>query len=278
MNAAEIVIRKMQIHSSPKILQFPRKGVRQARESAKLHSDGQVLPLHKTGRDVLGIRVAAADFGYNLRDRSWGVALISVLAIVSVELRKLREVRISRERFFHGLAVEDVGVSGQLDAVISDPIPQVAHEGLCVGAGSFADQERGNKLRIRVHGDENPLVAEVSRIILSDVSRLLHQERPDFIALDTAAGQLAHLAIHQSLGAFASQDKQPHDRVPIESGQPFRGSDRAALKKAMQSTFRRFRTRQERIAGELRVRFQRIGSCRKYISSVECGAYRRNLL
>ena len=124
MNTAEIVIGKMETYSSSKILQFPRKGIRQSRESAKLHSDGQVLPLHKAGGDVLGVGISAADFGYNLRDRSWGVALISVLAIVSVELRKLREVRISRERFFDGLTVEDVSVSGQLDAMVSDSIPR----------------------------------------------------------------------------------------------------------------------------------------------------------
>jgi hypothetical protein len=234
MNATEIVIREMKIYSSAKILQLPRKGVRQSRESAKLHSDGQVLPFHKAGGDVLGIGVTAADFGYNLRDRSWGVALISVLAIVSVELRKLREVRISRERFFDGLAVEDISVSGQLDAMITDPIPEITHEGLGIRAGSLADQERGNELRIRVHGDENPLIAEVGRIVFSDVSRFLHQERPDFIALDTAAGQLAHLVIHQSLRACASQDKQPHDGVAIESGQPLGTADRAAFQQTFQ--------------------------------------------
>jgi hypothetical protein len=144
-----------------------------------------------------------------------------MLAIVSIELGKLREVRISRERFFDGLAVEDVGIGGQLDAMVSDAIPEVAHEGLRVRAGSFAYQERGNQLRVRVQSNENPLVAEVSGIVLSDVARFFHQESPDFIALDTAAGQLAHLAIHQSLRAFASKDKQPHDRVAVESREPF---------------------------------------------------------
>jgi hypothetical protein len=234
MNTAEIVIGKMKTYSSPKILQFPRKGVRQSRESAKLHSDGQVLPFHEAGGDVLGIRVTAADFGYNLRDLSWGVALISVLAIVSIELRKLREVRIGGERFFDRLAVEDVGVSGQLNAMVSDPIPEVTHEGLGVGAGSFSDQERGNQLRVRVQSDENPLIAKVCRIVLSDVPRLLHQESPYLIALQSAARQLAHLAIHQPLGAFASQDEQPHDRVPVEASESFRSTDRATFQQAFQ--------------------------------------------
>jgi hypothetical protein len=52
MNAAEIVVGKMQIYSSPKIFNLPRKSVRQASEAAKLHSDGQVLPLDVAGGDM----------------------------------------------------------------------------------------------------------------------------------------------------------------------------------------------------------------------------------
>jgi hypothetical protein len=89
----------MQIHSSSKILDFSRKGIRQAGETAKLHSYGQVLPLHVTGRNVIGIGIAAANLGYNLRDLSWGVAFISLLAVVSIELRKLCEVGIASEGF-----------------------------------------------------------------------------------------------------------------------------------------------------------------------------------
>src|SRR5450631_577703 len=126
MNAAEIVVRKMQINSSPKILQLSRKSVGQSSKTAKLHSDGQVLPLHVAGGDMVGIRIAAADLGYNLRDLSWGVAFISLLAVVSVELRKLREVGIAAERLLDSLPVEDVGIGGQLDAMVSYPAPNVA--------------------------------------------------------------------------------------------------------------------------------------------------------
>src|SRR5450755_2199878 len=118
MHSAEVVERKMQTHSSPKILQFPRKAIGQARETAKLHSDGQVLPFNETGRDVVRIRIPAANLGYNLRDLSWGVAFISLLAVVSIELSKLREVRVTAERFLDSLPVEDVGIGSQLNAMI----------------------------------------------------------------------------------------------------------------------------------------------------------------
>jgi hypothetical protein len=234
MNTAEVIIGKMQIHSSPKIFQLSRKSIRQTSEPAELHSDGQVLPLHVASRDVVGIGISAADLGYNLRDLSWGVALISLLAVVAIQLRKLREVCIAAEGFFNCLPVEDVGIGGQLDATVSPAAPNVAHEGLGVLAGSFANQERGNQLRVRVQSDENPLVAKLCRITLADVPRLLHQERPNFIALKTAAGQFAHLFVHQLLAAFAREYQQAHDGVSVQSGESFRGANRAAFKKALQ--------------------------------------------
>jgi hypothetical protein len=42
--------------------------------------------------------------------------------------------------------------------------------------------------------------------------------------------QLAHSLIQEPFAALASQDQKPHDRVPFQSGEPFRRADRAALK------------------------------------------------
>ena len=215
MCAAKIVVRKMQIHSSPKVIKLSRKPIRQASKAAKLHSDRQVVPLHVAGRDVLRIRISAADFGYNLRDLSWGLAFISLLAVVSIELRKLREIRVASEGFLDGLAVEDVSIGSELDSAIIDAAPTIAHKGLGVLAGTLADQERGNQLLVRVQSDEDPLVPEVCRIVLSAIACFFHQECPDFIALDTAARQLAHLFVHQLFAAFASDHQQPHDGVPV---------------------------------------------------------------
>lgn len=135
MDATEVVVRKMQIHSSLKILQFPRERIGQTCEAAKLHSDRQVLPFNVAGRNVIGIGVTRSDLGYNLRDLSWGVAFISLLAIVSIEFRKLREICIAAEGFLDCLPVKDVRIGGELDAMVRDSAPNVPHEGLSVRAG-----------------------------------------------------------------------------------------------------------------------------------------------
>ncbi len=99
----------------------------------------------------------------------------------------------------------ELGIGGELDAPVSHTAPDIAHEGLGVLAGALANQERRNQFGVCVQGDENPLIAKLCRIVLVDVSRFLHQEGPDFIALNTAAEKFPHFFVHQLLAALSSQ-------------------------------------------------------------------------
>ena len=76
MNATEIVIREVQGNGGFQMRQLLTESVRQPRESAHLHSHGQVLPFHEAGRNLIGVGVALSDFGYRLRDLRWGVPRI----------------------------------------------------------------------------------------------------------------------------------------------------------------------------------------------------------
>ena len=58
MNPAEVVIREVQAVRGPQILPFLAEGVRQARQAAHLHSDGEVLPFHDGSADTGGIAMA----------------------------------------------------------------------------------------------------------------------------------------------------------------------------------------------------------------------------
>src|SRR5580704_3303552 len=108
MNTAEIIVREMQGGGGFEMRQLLAVSIGQPRKPAKLHSQSKVLPFHKRRRDVIRVRIPAANFGYDLRDRSWGVALISKLAIIAVQLCQLSEVGVTRKRFFHSLPVENV--------------------------------------------------------------------------------------------------------------------------------------------------------------------------
>ena len=83
MHADEIIVREVQSASGFQIRKFLAKRIRQPCKSPHLHSDREILPLDKTRTYMLGIRDAADGLGYNLRDWSWGVTLIPMLAIVT---------------------------------------------------------------------------------------------------------------------------------------------------------------------------------------------------
>jgi hypothetical protein len=94
--AAEVVVREVQRDSRFQVEQLLAESVRQARESADCHSHRQVLPLYVRRRDVLRIRIASSDFGYNLHDAWWGVPRIGaiVLSVIPEQFHKLREVNV----------------------------------------------------------------------------------------------------------------------------------------------------------------------------------------
>ena len=96
MNAAEVVIGEVQRDGCFQVRQFLAESVRQPREPANRHPHREVLPLHKASRDVLRVRIAAANLGYNLHDWGWGVPRFGgiVLAEIAEQLHKLREVYV----------------------------------------------------------------------------------------------------------------------------------------------------------------------------------------
>jgi hypothetical protein len=255
MNTAEIIVREMQGGGGFEMRQLLAVSIGQPRKPAKLHSEGEVLPFDKRCRDVLRVGITAPHFGYNLRDRSWGVPLIPKLAVVAVQLRQLSEVSVTSKGFLDSFAVEDVRIGGQLYAVIAESVIQIQHECLRVSTGTFADKVRRNEFRLGIERDENPLVAKVCRVVFSNLPLLLHQEAPNLVTLNAAAGQLAHLFVHHFLAALASQKQQSHDCVPVKSSESFSSANRATLKQALNCACRYVGLRQHRVSRQFGVRF-----------------------
>src|SRR5437764_15231248 len=119
MNTTEIVVGEMQSDSSFQMREFLAESVRQARKPAKLHSHGQVLPFHKTGRDVLRVRIASSDLGYDLHDFWWGVPRIGAikLAVVAKQLGELSKVNIKPKSVRNSRGVVVQSVSRDLNAI-----------------------------------------------------------------------------------------------------------------------------------------------------------------
>lgn len=70
MQAAEVVVGEVQRNGHLEVQQFLAERIREARESADRHTHREALALYKASRDVVRVRIAATDLGYNLRDAS----------------------------------------------------------------------------------------------------------------------------------------------------------------------------------------------------------------
>jgi hypothetical protein len=114
MDAAKVVPFEVQGHGSLEVVELLRKSIGKPGETTQMHPQTQIRPLDMRRADVLGIGPSIADFGYNLRDVSWGVAFIPVLPIVSVQLHKLREIHRAAEHVLDSPLVKVEAVRGHL--------------------------------------------------------------------------------------------------------------------------------------------------------------------
>ncbi len=259
MNTTEIVIREVQGDSGIQVRQLLAERIGEPRKAPKLHPHGQVLSLYKAGRNVPRVRIASSHLGYNLDDWAWGVPPIGVmLAIVAKQFDELGEVHVQAERKRDAFRVMAQTVSCDLHAT-GDTVIQVPKKRAGNFAVPFSDDERRNQFSFLINRHVDPLVSQVGRVILANVTGLLLNKRPDFINLQIPGVQIAHSGIHQAGSAFPANDEQTHDCVPVQSSEPFGRSDRAAFKKALNRPHRRLGIRGHRRAGQPRVGFAESG-------------------
>src|SRR5437764_14376016 len=98
-----------------------------------------------TCRDMFGVGPAIADFGYNLRDPSWGVPLIPKLAVITIEFDKLREVCLSCKNVFNSTLVKMKSVCRQLETIITHAGFKSIQETECRLLVPLADNVAGNE-------------------------------------------------------------------------------------------------------------------------------------
>ena len=276
MNTAEVVKREVQGNGSFQVRQFLTVGVREPRQSAKLHPHCKVLPFHvarsglingsgalkiqglvgshpiyetSSSRNVADAGISDSNLGYNLRDSWWGVPPFIMLPKIPKQLYELRKIHVQTKDVGNRLRVEVEAVRSQLD-LLCKALVQIANESHGVRDAALPDAIRCDQLGVSIKCDENPLVAYFYAIIFANVVLLFAYKGPGFIALYIAAIEIAQSYIHQSFASFAHGSEQTHDCVPIQTSETFRGTNRTAFKKASNRTFRRIRSGKECVASQ----------------------------
>src|SRR5690348_1574263 len=118
MHANKVVVGEMQSARGFQIVQLLAESIRESREAANRHAHREVLPLHMRCADVRRVGSPVTDSGYDLHDWSWGVPPGGVmLAIIAVQLDKLRKVGLSGKHIFNAALVKMETISCQLEAL-----------------------------------------------------------------------------------------------------------------------------------------------------------------
>jgi hypothetical protein len=256
MNTTEIVIREVQSDGGFQMRQLLAECIGEPRKSSHRHPHVKVLSFHHRRTDMFGVRIAGSDFGYNPRDPWWGVPRIGSveLPVVAKHLRKLRKVYVQTKAHRYAACVVMQAVTRDLRPAFDAGV-QVPEKCGGIAAKPLADVKRGDQLRLRVNRHKNPLTPKFFGIARADALLFLSDPRPNLINLKIPGTKAAQSRVHQSSAAFTCDDEKSHDRVAIQSGEPFGTADRASLKQTVQGTFYRVGIGQECIAGKSLVGF-----------------------
>lgn len=192
MYPAEVVVHEVECQCVLVILNLFREPVRQPGEAPHVHPHREVVPLDIASRNVFSFRPAVND-SWDCADALRGaVAGFFSLRLISIQFDQHRVVNFSSEGEINGVQISAMAVSSQLNAVRKTG-SQVIHEALGVIRRAPANTPAGNEFGIRAEGCPCPhiSVAKLPALIGGHVLFLRVAERPDFIALDSLARQVA---------------------------------------------------------------------------------------
>ena len=227
----EVVVREVQRTRSLKIIQLLRERIGQARESANGLPNRHIGSFHVAGGYVARVwpSVAYLDYGFYHRRRRVFASTV-VLAVVAIEFYHLREVGLSSENVLNSLAVEVESVSRDLEAMFRrDAISQACKELVRGFTIAFSNGVSWNQFSFSIERNEYPSISDFRRIFSFYVALLLLAVCPNLVRLNPFALEILHRHFHQLYAALTSENKQPHDRVAVQSSNAFCAANAGAF-------------------------------------------------
>src|SRR6202020_2925168 len=141
-------------------------------------------------------------------------------------------VDLRSESILHGLEVRAMAVCGHLDA-IGEPSGEVLHEVVSGLRIPIADVPARDKLGFGINGGPRPNVATAfSLFVCGNVALFGSNERPDFVALNALASQVAESDILILGTSFAEISQELHYGRAVNAGHASRGAKGITLDQA----------------------------------------------
>jgi len=188
----KVIIHKIKRQCVRVVLNFLRERIGQPRKSSHLHPHGEILTLGIACRNVFPLRVS--DYSGRKRANALrrAVPRFRIPAVRAIELDEHRVVNVIPERQINSFQINLMAVSGQLHS-IGETRCQIVHEVLRVPCAPASQAPARNEFRIRAESRPSPhiTVTELAAKFLRDVLFLRVAKRPNFIALNPLARQVA---------------------------------------------------------------------------------------
>ena len=220
----------MQAVRRPKILPLLRERIRQPREAAHLHSDGEILAFHMAGTDLRRIGVAH-DWDL-LRMRHVGRAVPALaFGILRVDFDQLREVAAVAECSRNRAAVGLESIGGDLEALAAGRMAQTLDKGVRGGLSATAKGEVQNQLGVPLDSDEAVGIADavIVRFKGGLIAFLLLNEGPDFVTLNVLHWDVDDQAAHEPFALLASFHQNAHEGIDVQIGNALRAPQTVSL-------------------------------------------------
>ena len=183
MNPNEVVVSILNRQRSYVVLKFLGESVSQPGESAVSHADGEILPLHVAGANMLPVGRAPHRVLFAGDASGWAVPLLA-LGIGAVNLNNLRIVNHPSESLDNRQEVHLVAIGSQLDSIRQTP-RNVIKERLGGLGIAVPDHPTQDKFAVSIDCYERPSIASETLGLnrRSDVLCFRGHKAPKFINL-----------------------------------------------------------------------------------------------
>lgn len=233
MNLSEVKREYEQGNGGFQVVPFAAKTVRQSRQSAHTHSNGQVRSFNVTRANHIAVRIAeprlndcALEFGRRVARRP--------LRHSSVNLYQLAIVNPRSETQTNSVRIGVHAVRGQLE-LSRRGLVQLFNKDFCIGAGTSAKVPRENDFAVALNGEERPSITLALVIRVALIPFFAVAKSPQLVSLYVLHGYFADLLLQHALALVPSDFEHSQHARDCHVAQSRGAANAATLSQAIEN-------------------------------------------
>src|SRR5208282_3596566 len=226
VNAAEIIVRKLNGVSRFQVVPFLTECVRQPGEPPHVHPEREILALNMRRANSSGFRVSPHRFGYRFYHPWWRITVFVVRAAL-VHLYQLGIIDAGSKCRVDGVKVRRKAIGGDLKLSRGGAV-EFLSERHCIPTRATAQVPRQYELGVPLHSDKAVGVT-AKRIAVCVALLFAANVCPDFIALDIGHREVMNHVFEEPLAVVANDHHDVQDGVAVDACNSLDAPNRTTL-------------------------------------------------